>query len=155
MWIRDNEAKENAVRMYGTNPHDSLVVSQDGKYLSYYNLQNGDGSIGGGYSFTDEDGNIPVDIEDEYDNTVYANIGGFGHEKDEEEDAKLHETIYQHGFDRAEAEVINAFELCKAWSDDLENGKLMRDAVDVIEQIVLCALEGVKQPHRETKTDEG
>ena len=150
MWIRDNEAKENAVRMYGTNPHDSLVVSQDGRTLSYYNLQNGDGSIGGGYSFTDEDGNIPVDIEDAYDNTVYFNIGGFGKVED-----KISEAIYQHGYDRAVSEVMGAFDRCKAWTEEQENGKTVLEILNVLEEIITGALEGVKQPRSDTKTDEG
>lgn len=40
---------------YGTNPHDSLIVSEDGRSLAYYNLQNGDGSRFGDYRFVGDD----------------------------------------------------------------------------------------------------
>ena len=32
------------IRKYGTNHHDALMISEDGRYLVYENLQNGDGS---------------------------------------------------------------------------------------------------------------
>lgn len=41
MYIKDLETGK--VRIYGTDKHDSLVISGDGRILSYYNLQNGDG----------------------------------------------------------------------------------------------------------------
>ena len=78
MYIKDNET--GRVRLYGTNPHDSLKISEDGRYLTYYNLQNGDGSMGGGYSFVvDENGTIPKDDETlvKYGADAYFNIGGF------------------------------------------------------------------------------
>lgn len=62
--------------IYGSNCHDSLVVSEDGRTLSYYNLQNGDGSAYGDYRIVTEMGLIPSEdtsLEDLY----YANIGGF------------------------------------------------------------------------------
>ena len=49
---------------YGTNPHDSLIVSEDGRSLTYYNLQNGDGSRFGDYRFVGDD------------HEGYWNIGG-------------------------------------------------------------------------------
>lgn len=69
------------VREYGTNPHDSLVISEDGRTLSYYNLQNGDGSRYGDYRFCDEDGNIP-EGKDECGED-YFNIGGWEEPKEE------------------------------------------------------------------------
>ena len=64
MKIKDLQTGEE--HEYGTNPHDSLVVSEDGRTLSYYNLQNGDGSRFGDYRFI---------VGDEIER--YWNIGGF------------------------------------------------------------------------------
>lgn len=36
---------------YGSNCHDRLIISEDGRSLTYYNLQNGDGSCVGDYRF--------------------------------------------------------------------------------------------------------
>ena len=36
---------------YGGNCHDRLIISEDGRCLTYYNLQNGDGSCVGDYRF--------------------------------------------------------------------------------------------------------
>lgn len=36
---------------YGGNCHDRLLISKDGRSLTYYNLQNGDGSCVGDYRF--------------------------------------------------------------------------------------------------------
>ena len=52
MIIKDMQTGE--MHEYGTNPHDSLVVTKDGRALAYYNLQNGDGSWFGGYRFVAE-----------------------------------------------------------------------------------------------------
>ena len=49
MWIKDMLTGE--VRKYGRNHHDSLRISDDGRYLVYENLQNGDGSEYGDYRF--------------------------------------------------------------------------------------------------------
>lgn len=78
MYIRDNIS--NTVRLYGTDCHDSLLISNDGKTLSYYNLQCGEGSRYGSYSFvTDRDGNVPNEDEDliRHGAEAYFNIGGF------------------------------------------------------------------------------
>lgn len=98
MWIRDNEDGE--VRRYGQNHHDSLCISADGRYLYYENLQNGDGSRGGGYSFvTDEKGNTPVNDEDlmKYGAEAYFDIGGFRH-------------IYHEGYEQAKADILKLIE---------------------------------------------
>lgn len=36
---------------YGKNCHDKLLISEDGRSLTYYNLQDGDGSCVGDYRF--------------------------------------------------------------------------------------------------------
>ena len=48
LWVKDNE--DGSVHEVGTDKHDSLYVGADG-IVQYYNLQNGDGTFGGGYSF--------------------------------------------------------------------------------------------------------
>ena len=81
MYIKD--LTNGNIRKYGSDPHDSLNISPDGKYLTYYNLHNGDGSgDGGNYVFCDEDGLTPEEAADKYDciyheTDSYFNIGGF------------------------------------------------------------------------------
>lgn len=102
MWLRDNEDGE--VRQYGTNHHDALVISDDGRYLYYENLQNGDGSRGGGYSFvTDEKGNTPIADEDlqKYGAEGYADIGGF-------------KRIRHEGYEQAKADMMAKLEAIEA-----------------------------------------
>lgn len=77
MWIKD--MLTGTIRKYGTNPHDSLRISDDGHYLVYQNLQNGEGSEYGDYRFvTDENGNVPKDDEVylKYGADAYFDIGG-------------------------------------------------------------------------------
>lgn len=63
---------------YGSNRHHALRISEDGRCLYFEHLQNGDGSIGGGYRFVDDDTEqIPKDIKSEYGADSYFNIGGF------------------------------------------------------------------------------
>lgn len=78
MKIRDNETGQ--VFDYGTNRHHALRISEDGSCLTFENLQNGDGSCGGGYSFVLDDGKTPEesDSPDAVNGATYANIGGFG-----------------------------------------------------------------------------
>lgn len=87
IWIRDNT--NGKVFEYGKDCHDSLRISEDGRYLTYNNLQNGDGSGFGslenkeGYSFV-VDG-LPLTPNElaektgyvEHATESYANIGGF------------------------------------------------------------------------------
>lgn len=75
--IKDNQTGN--IREYGTNGHDALHISPDGSCLRYENMQNGDGSLGGGYSFVMEDGKIPKESEtaDAIHAMCYFNIGGF------------------------------------------------------------------------------
>ena len=67
------------VHEYGDNCHDSLYVSSDGRYLTYYNLQNGDGSGAGDYRFVCDDDKVPAESQtaDAIHAEVYFNIGGF------------------------------------------------------------------------------
>lgn len=76
MLIKDNET--GRIFEYGHNCHDSLEISADGRYLTYYNLQNGDGSTFGAYTFVLDDGKTPEehDSPDVIYNS-YFNIGGF------------------------------------------------------------------------------
>ena len=77
MYIKDMTT--GAVREYGASGHDSLRISEDGRSLHYYNLQNGEGSQYGEYRFCDEDGKTPEDDMEllAHGGDVYANIGGF------------------------------------------------------------------------------
>lgn len=77
MYIKD--LLTGTVRAYGTNPHDSLVISEDGRTLSYYNLQNGDGSKYGNYVFCDDEGKTPseIDVHNIYGADIHFNIGGW------------------------------------------------------------------------------
>lgn len=74
MKILDTES--GMVHTYGTNCHDSLVLSDDGRTLEYYNLQNGDGSAYGSYRFVTDEDVIPEEDET-LEDVFYANIGGF------------------------------------------------------------------------------
>ena len=78
MYITDTET--GITRLYGADHHDSLVKSDDGRCLHYYNLQCGEGSMFGTYVFTDELGRIPKENIDllKYGAEDYFNIGGFG-----------------------------------------------------------------------------
>lgn len=73
------DTQTGAIHEYGTNGHDSLHVSQDGRYLTYYNLQNGDGSGVGDYRFVCDDNKVPSESEtaDARHANVYFNIGGW------------------------------------------------------------------------------
>lgn len=76
-YIKDLTTGE--IRQYGTSGHDSLRISDDGRYLSYENLQNGDGSLYGDYRFVvDDNGKIPADDEvlARYGADAYFEIGG-------------------------------------------------------------------------------
>ena len=77
MKILDTET--GRVHVYGTDRHDSLAISEDGKALHYYNLQCGDGSMFGTYRFVMDDGKIPAEsqTEDAMYCECYFNIGGF------------------------------------------------------------------------------
>lgn len=67
------------IQEYGADGHDSLRVSQDGRTLSYYNLQNGDGSAHGDYRFVCDDNKVPAESEtaDAIHAQVFFNIGGW------------------------------------------------------------------------------
>lgn len=86
MYIKDLGMKQPVIRPYGSNHHDSLRISPDGRTLSYENLQNGDGSRWGDYRFCDEEGHTPEEdpVLTEYGADAYFNIGGFMDANDEE-----------------------------------------------------------------------
>lgn len=81
MYIKDLQTGH--VRKYGSDRHDSLRISDDGRVLSYYNLQNGDGSQWGDYRFCDDEGHTPEEDETlaKYGADAYFNIGGWEEEK--------------------------------------------------------------------------
>ena len=73
------DLQSGLVHKYGSNPHDSLAISEDGRTLSYYNLQCGDGSSLGDYRFVMDDNKIPSESKtaDALHCECYFNIGGF------------------------------------------------------------------------------
>lgn len=68
------------VHEYGTDRHDSLFISQDGRTLCYHNLQNGDGSSVGDYRFVMDDNKVPEESQtaDALHAQCIFNIGGWG-----------------------------------------------------------------------------
>ena len=48
---------------YGKNSHDKLLISEDGRSLTYYNLQDGDGSCVGDYRFYYEKPKNEIDFD--------------------------------------------------------------------------------------------
>lgn len=62
IYIKDNS--DGKIHEYGTNPHDCLVLNEDGS-IHYQNLQNGEGTLGGGYSFCTISGKPPEDTDGE------------------------------------------------------------------------------------------
>lgn len=113
MYIKDKYS--GTVRKYGTNHHDSLRISNDGRTLSYENLQNGDGSRYGDYRFvTDKEGHIPAEDEDliKYGAGAYFNIGGFKLEEVLEEiNTELAKKCEEQGDDEYDNGVIMGLEL--------------------------------------------
>mgnify|MGYP003311925244 CR=1 FL=1 len=73
------DLQTGSIHEYGDNGHDSLYVSPDGKHLTYYNLQNGDGSGVGDYRFICDDNKVPQESRtaDAIHAEVYFNIGGW------------------------------------------------------------------------------
>lgn len=70
------------IHEYGSNPHDSLRISGDGRTLTYYNLQCGEGSKYGDFRFVMDDGKIPIEsetVEAEFGD-YFFNIGGWNGE---------------------------------------------------------------------------
>lgn len=118
MFIKDNDLK--CVREYGTNHHDSLRISEDGRCLYYENLQCGEGSEFGTFTFvTNKDGKIPQDDETlcKYGAEAYFNIGGFDRYKHQIRDL-IEE--YQHNIELLEEDrkddkitISNAYRVAK------------------------------------------
>lgn len=73
------DMQTGTIHEYGTDRHDSLRISQDGRTLSYYNLQNGEGSKYGDFRFVCDDNKIPCESEtaDAIHAQVFFNIGGW------------------------------------------------------------------------------
>ena len=71
------------IHQVGTDRHDSLMIVDGGLY--YYNLQNGEGTYGGGYQFCNETGNTDF-YNEEYD--YYYNIGISEEKKQYKQDIK-------------------------------------------------------------------
>lgn len=86
MSILIKDLSNGKIREYGTDCHDSLRISDDGRSLTYYNLQNGEGSRWGVYRFVMEDGKIPEKSEtpDAIHCETYFNIGGFRTKENED-----------------------------------------------------------------------
>lgn len=80
MSIKILDLQSGHIHEYGTNSHDSLRISEDGKSLSYCNMQNSDGSMYGDYRFVMDDGKIPAESQtaDALHAECFFNIGGFG-----------------------------------------------------------------------------
>lgn len=72
IWIKD--MTNGDIRKYGSDKHDALGISEDGRCLYYENFQNGDGSEYGDYRFVNSDGTLPAETKVPCD--CYANIGG-------------------------------------------------------------------------------
>ena len=77
IFVKDTHS--GRVHQVCTDRHDSLTLFDGGLY--YYNLQNGEGTMGGGYQFCTKDGNTNFNNE-EHDN--YYHIG-FTNEKFKEQ----------------------------------------------------------------------
>lgn len=77
MKIKDLETGK--IFEYGSDMHHALAISDDGRSLSFENLQNGDGSKNGNYRFIDDcDLKIPIETECfKHGADSYFNIGGF------------------------------------------------------------------------------
>jgi hypothetical protein len=63
LYVKDTTT--GAIREVGKDQHDALWLY--GGALHYRNLQNGEGTLGGGYKWCDRNGNTEFD-NDEYDN---------------------------------------------------------------------------------------
>lgn len=75
IYIKD--MTDGSVRPYGTNRHDALHLSPDGRTITYDNLQNGDGSKFGDYRLCDNpEGILPEDIDSPEAVYTYVDIGG-------------------------------------------------------------------------------
>ena len=141
MFIRDNE--NGNVRLYGTNHHDSLRVSPDGKRLYYENLQNGDGSEGGGYSFVTDEGVVPKEdsVLSRHGADAYFNIGGFA-------DA---DAAFADGYEKAKADILRTIEEKKACMIEHGVEPYKIDGLDALKAIV----QHTNLPHSGTENGKG
>ena len=119
------------IHEYGTNGHDSLAVSQDGRTLSYYNLQNGDGSDLGDYRFVCDDDKIPAESQtaDALHCEVYFNIGGWSGDRKKGEWKIMSDRYGQYyacsvcGYDRSYSYTFNFCPNCGADMRGEDNGR--------------------------------
>ena len=115
MLIKDLQS--GTVRKYGSDCHDSLAISQDGRTLSYYNLQCGDGSKYGDFRFVMEDGEVPQDSQtpDAMNCECYFNIGVFDRNLSDH-DKKISDEVI--------SEMLKQVEFEEKWLSDAwkENG---------------------------------
>jgi hypothetical protein len=79
LFVKDN--RNGAIHEYGTDPHDSLLLMEDGS-LHYEHMQCGDGTMfpEEGFSFCRADGTIPK-TDEIYGGEPYIDIGGDYHKK--------------------------------------------------------------------------
>ena len=117
------------IRPYGSNHHDSLLISQDGTYLTYEHLQCGDGSIAGdkehsGFVFCDDEGHTPEEDETlcRYGADAYFNIGGWENPIDV--------------LDKIRAEIIKHFEGCYLEEDMTDEREAEHKAYENVLQII-------------------
>lgn len=97
IYIKDMQRGQ--VREYGTNGHDSLHLSLDGRTLTYENLQNGDGSSCGDYRICDNpNGILPEDMKSPESVYTYVDIGG----------NSLNSTSYDRGYADGTADEYHA-----------------------------------------------
>lgn len=79
LYVKDNT--NGQVHEYGTDPHDSLMLQDDGS-LHYENMRSFTGTKypKEGYSFCLKDGTIPK-WDGEHGFELYVDIGGMYHER--------------------------------------------------------------------------
>ena len=119
------------IRPYGSNHHDSLMISHDGTYLTYEHLQCGDGSIAGdkensGFVFCDDEGHTPEEDETlcRYGADAYFNIGGWENAIDV--------------LDKIRAEISE-------YKDDKIIHAERNDMIDIVLEIIDKHIEGVSE----------
>lgn len=111
------------VHEYGSNCHDSLAISRDGRTLTYYNLQNGDGSMLGDYRFVMDDNKVPEESQtaDAIHAECYFDIGGW-HERNK--GAWLYHKVFK--------ERIATLEAMTAEPEPGEDARLDADELDAV-----------------------
>ena len=77
--MKIKDISDGRVFEYGLDRHDALRISDNGRSLSYENLQNGEGSTWGEYRFVTDAEVVPSEDKDlvAHGADAYFNIGGF------------------------------------------------------------------------------